>query len=107
MKKLLPQDRYFTSDHSQKMAAQSLYESVADLPLICPHGHVDPDIFSNPDYSFGTPAKLLVIPDHYLVRMLHSQGIPMENLGIPRQDGRPVELDHTRKIKHFFCSGHL
>jgi glucuronate isomerase len=97
-----PKDRYFNPDHKQKMAAQSLYESVVELPLVCPHGHVEPSIFSDPDYSFGTPTELLIIPDHYAVRMLYSQGIPMENLGIPRLDKGPVESDH-RKIWQTFA----
>ena len=59
----------------QKEVAQELYRTVADLPLVCPHGHVDPRLFSNTDYSFGTPADLLIIPDHYVFRMLYSQGI--------------------------------
>ena len=69
---------------------------VADLPLICPHGHVDPRVFADPDYSFGSPADLLIIPDHYVFRMLYSQGISLESLGILTRDGSPVETDHRR-----------
>ena len=68
--------------------AYQLYQQVADLPLICPHGHVDPRLFANPDYQFGSPVELLLIPDHYIFRMLYSQGIRMEDLAVPRQDGR-------------------
>ena len=73
-----------------------LYKSVADLPIISPHGHVDPRLLADENASFGTPADLLIIPDHYVFRMLYSQGIPLENLGIPRKDGGPVEKDHRR-----------
>ena len=68
--------------------AGELYQSVAELPLVCPHGHVDPRLFSDADASFGSPADLFIIPDHYVTRMLYSQGIPLEKLGIPRIDGR-------------------
>ena len=98
----LPDDRYFGPDPKQKEIAQRLYGQVKDLPLICPHGHVDPRMFADPDYSFGTPTDLLIIPDHYVFRMLYSQGIPMEKLGIPRKDGGAVERDH-RKIWQIFA----
>lgn len=98
----LPEDRYFNPDPAQKRIAQELYDSVANLPLICPHGHVDPRVFADPDYSFGTPTDMLIIPDHYITRMLYSQGIPMESLGVPRIDGGEVETDH-RKIWQTFA----
>ena len=66
----LPHDRYFSPDPAQKRVALELYEQVANLPLICPHGHVDPRVFADPDYQFGTPADLFIIPDHYIFRML-------------------------------------
>lgn len=92
----LPHDRYFDPDPAQKRVALELYEAVANLPLICPHGHVDPRVFADPNYSFGTPTDLLIIPDHYVFRMLYSQGIPLERLGIPSRDGSEVEKDHRR-----------
>ncbi len=93
----LSEDRYFDPDPRQKEIAIRLYEQVANKPLVCPHGHVDPRMFADPDYQFGSPADLLLIPDHYIFRMLYSQGIPMESLGVPRVDGGTVESDH-RKI---------
>jgi len=98
----LPADRYFDPDPAQRRIARELYDSVADLPLLCPHGHVDPRLFSDEKAVFGTPTELLIIPDHYVFRMLYSQGIPMESLGIPRVDGGPVEQDH-RKIWQVFA----
>ena len=76
-------NRYFSSDPAQNRAALALYESVKELPLICPHGHIDPRVFADPDYQFGSPVDLLIIPDHYIFRMLYSQGIPLDALGIP------------------------
>jgi glucuronate isomerase len=98
----LSEDRFFGPDTRQKEIAIALYQQIAGLPLICPHGHVDPRMFADPEYVIGTPADLLIIPDHYVFRMLYSQGIPLEKLGVPRQDGGEVETDH-RKIWQTFA----
>ena len=103
----LPDDRYFGPDPRQKEIAQRLYTQVANLPLICPHGHVDPRMFADPDYSFGSPADLLIVPDHYVFRMLYSQGVPMESLGIPRKDGSKVAKDHRKVWQTFADHFHL
>ena len=99
----LPEDRYFDPDPAQRKTAVELYRSIAGLPLVCPHGHVDPRLFSDPDFSFGSPTELLIIPDHYVFRMLFSQGVALEDLGVPRVDGGPVESDH-RKIWQIFAN---
>jgi glucuronate isomerase len=98
----LDPNRYFDPEPTQRRVAQELYESVVDLPLICPHGHVDPRLFVDDDAAFGTPTDLFIIPDHYVFRMLYSQGVPMESMGVPRVDGGPVEQDH-RKIWQIFA----
>jgi glucuronate isomerase len=99
-------DRYFSPDPAMREVARELYQSVASFPLVCPHGHVDPRLFANPDATFGSPADLFIIPDHYVTRMLYSQGIPLESLGIPpspwKGEGVRVESDH-RKIWRLFC----
>ena len=97
----LPPNRYFSPDPAQRQIALTLYQTVADLPLICPHGHVDPRLFADPDYQFGSPAELLLIPDHYIFRMLYSQGIRMADLAVPRQDGGVVESDHRQAWQLF------
>lgn len=80
--------------------ARRLYAHVRTLPIVSPHGHADPSWFAV-NAAFEDPPSLLVIPDHYLYRMLYSQGVPLESLGIPRVDGRPVERD-PRKIWRLF-----
>lgn len=62
-------------------AAGGLYQSIKDLPIVSPHGHCDPAWFAN-NAGFSDPAQLLVVPDHYVFRMLYSQGIVLEDLGI-------------------------
>ena len=94
-------DRYFDAEPAVRSIARQLYQAVKDLPLICPHGHVDPSILAE-DVPFPDPATLLVIPDHYLIRMLYSQGVSLESLGLQRVDGGPVESD-PRKIWQRFA----
>ncbi|RMF78305.1 MAG: glucuronate isomerase, partial [Chloroflexi bacterium] len=86
--------RYFDPNPAQRTLAAQLYDTVADLPLICPHGHVDPRLFADANYRFGTPVDLLIVPDHYIFRMLYSKGIALQDLGIPTQDGTPVQENH-------------
>lgn len=94
-------DRYFDPDPAQRHIARALYGQVAHLPLVCPHGHVDPRLFADPDYRFGSPTEMLLIPDHYIVRMLYSQGVAMEDMAIPRRDGGETERDHRRAWQRF------
>ena len=57
-----------------------------DLPIVSPHGHTDPQWFAD-DAPFADAIALFITPDHYVFRMLYSQGVPLEDLGIPRRDG--------------------
>jgi glucuronate isomerase len=97
----LHEDRLFPSDPVQRAIARRLYQAVRSLPIVSPHGHTDPQWFADNE-PFPDPARLLIVPDHYVFRMLYSQGIPLESLGIPRADGQPVETD-PRKIWRLFC----
>lgn len=99
---LLAPDRFFAPEPGQRRVARGLYDAIAGLPIVCPHGHVDPRLLADEDATFGTPTDLFIIPDHYVFRMLYSQGVPLEALGIPRRDGGPVETDH-RKIWQTFA----
>jgi len=85
-------DPVFATDPRQAAVARELYAAARDLPLISPHGHVDPGLLAD-DEPFPDPARLLVVPDHYVTRMLLSQGIPPDRLGVPRRDGGTGETD--------------
>lgn len=95
-------DRLFPADPATRSLARDLYEGVADLPIVSPHGHCDPRWFAE-NARFPNPAELFVIPDHYVFRMLVSQGIALTDLGVPRVDGGETESD-PRKIWRLFAS---
>jgi glucuronate isomerase len=78
---VLHPDRLFPADSLVRAIARALYAEVKDLPIISPHGHTDPEWFAT-DASFGNAYELLLKPDHYVFRMLYSQGVPLEALGI-------------------------
>ena len=101
---LLDEDRLFPTDSKVRALARDLYEVIKDLPIISPHGHTDPKWFATNE-AFSDPAQLFVTPDHYVFRMLHSQGIALEDLGVPRVDGGPVEQD-SRKIWGLFAANY-
>jgi glucuronate isomerase len=102
----LDPDRLFAAEPRQRGLARELYRRVSELPLICPHGHVPPALLADPDATLGTPAELFVIPDHYVTRMLYSQGVSLESLGVSARDGTPVEREHRevwrRFAEHFY-----
>jgi glucuronate isomerase len=98
---VLHEDRFFDADATVRGIARALYEETRGLPLICPHGHVDPALLAT-DAPFPEPTALLIIPDHYIFRMLYSRGVAMEQMGVPTRDGSPVETD-PRKIWQTFA----
>ena len=97
----LSPERYFDPNDDQSALARELYATVEDLPIVAPHGHVPPGLLSDPEATLGTPAELFIIPDHYVFRMLYSQGVALEDLGVPTQDGTPVETDHRNIWQRF------
>ncbi|MCR9110251.1 MAG: glucuronate isomerase [Rhodobacteraceae bacterium] len=99
---LLDENRLFSPDPILRRLSQALYDTVRDLPIISPHGHTDPQWYAE-NAAFPDPARLFVTPDHYVFRMLHSQGIPLEALGVPRVDGGETEED-PREIWRLFAS---
>ena len=96
----LHEDRLFPPDPGLRAVARRLYDEIKDLPIVSPHGHTEPRWFADND-PFGDPAELFIIPDHYLFRMLYSQGVALEELGIPRADGGPVEIDGRKIWRRF------
>ena len=98
---LLDENRLFPTDPILRDRARALYSQVRDLPIISPHGHTDPKWFAR-NQAFENPAELFVTPDHYVFRMLHSQGIPLEAMGVPCADGGETEQD-PRKIWRLFA----
>lgn len=98
----LDPDRALPFPAEQRRVAREIYDQTRDLPLISMHGHVEPEVFAE-DRAFADPAQLLIVPDHYVFRMLASQGIEPARLGVPRSDGGPVETD-SRTIWRTFCT---
>ncbi|MET8044350.1 glucuronate isomerase [Micromonospora sp. NPDC005215] len=96
----------FPTEPTVRQLARELYTHVRDLPLISPHGHVDPRLLAE-DQPFPDPARLLIVPDHYLTRMLLSQGITPDRLGVPRVDGGPSETDGRAIWRLFADHWHL
>ncbi|HUZ03891.1 MAG TPA: glucuronate isomerase [Acidobacteriaceae bacterium] len=78
---MLHPDRLFPSDPTARAIARRLHASIENLPILSPHGHTEARWFAE-NLPFADPATLLIKPDHYIFRMLYSQGIPLERLGI-------------------------
>ena len=87
-------DRCFDPEPSQRAVARELYKTVSSLPLICPHSHVDIVSLAQ-NKPFGSPAELLVIPDHYVFRMLYSQGVGLEQI---------KQNPNHREVWRIFCT---
>ncbi len=93
-------DRLLPTDPLIRTIARGIYESIAGLPIISPHGHVDPTLFVA-NQPFPNPATLFISPDHYTTRLMHAQGIDLADLGVGRQDLSEAE---ARKAWKTFCS---
>jgi glucuronate isomerase len=99
-------DRLFPADPAARGLARNLYATVKDLPIVSPHGHTDPQWFAD-DAPFANASALLITPDHYVFRMLYSQGVPLESLGIPRRAGAGGGPDpDPRAIWHVFAANY-
>ncbi len=97
-------DRLFPAAPETRAVARRLYVHVKDLPIVSPHGHTDPAWFAD-NLPFSDATELLIKPDHYVFRMLYSQGISLESLGIRATDGSCGETDN-RKIWHLFAANY-
>jgi len=98
----LHEDRYFDADPIVRRYARALYDETRPLPIVSPHGHVDPAILAS-DEAFKDPASLMITPDHYILRMLYSRGVPLEWLGVAPIDGKPPNAEsNPRRIWQIF-----
>ncbi|MEP3046107.1 MAG: glucuronate isomerase [Roseibium sp.] len=104
MKNRLDPHRLFPADSRSRSIAAALYAEVEKLPIVSPHGHTDPRWFAE-NQPFPDPAQLFITPDHYVFRMLCSQGHSLESLGVPRIDGGWTETD-GRKIWRIFAENY-
>ena len=103
---ILHPDRALPADPTVRPIARELYASIARLPIISMHGHVEASVL-DADAHFGDPASVLITPDHYLLRMLVSQGTPLAALGRPRLDGGHVESNPREIFRRFAEGWHL
>ena len=99
-------DRLFPADPGTRDIARRLYKAIADLPIISPHGHTDPAWFALNEH-FADAAELLIKPDHYLLRMLYSQGVSLARLGITATGAQPRESDNRQVWRCFAEHYHL
>ena len=97
---VLHDDRLLPADPSVRAVARRLYDAVRELPIISPHGHVDPRILLD-DEPFRDPASLFVTPDHYVTRLLHASGVPLESLGVATG---PLPEPEARAVWRQLCS---
>lgn len=98
-------DRLFPADPSTRSIARTLYAEIADAPIVSPHGHTDPTWFAD-DAHWTDATSLLLAPDHYLYRMLYSQGIALDDLAIPGKAGVPA-TDPRSAWRLFAANYHL
>jgi len=82
------EDRLFSPMDVERKIARDLYEAVRDMPIISPHGHTDPSWFSE-NKNFTNATELFLAPDHYVFRMLYSQGIDLDDLCVSSRTGKP------------------
>ncbi len=92
-------DRLLPPAPELRATARELYAAVRDLPIISPHGHVPASLLVD-DEPFTDPASLLITPDHYVTRLLHANGIPLDALGVGA--GQPTEAE-SREIWRLLC----
>jgi glucuronate isomerase len=92
-------DRLLPAEPGVRAIARRLYEAARELPVISPHGHVDPRVLLA-DEPFPDPASLLVTPDHYVTRLLHADGIELQTLGVGQG---PLSADAARQVWRLLC----
>jgi glucuronate isomerase len=93
-------DRLLPTDPAVRDVARELYGAVRDLPIISPHGHVDPRLLLD-DQRFPDPSGLLITPDHYVTRLLHAGGVPLQDLGV---GAGPLDEAASREVWRLLCA---
>ena len=104
-RRTLDSNRLFPAEPETRALAKRLFDSVAELPILSPHGHTNAAWFAQND-AFPNPTELLIRPDHYIFRMLYSQGIALEALGIPDANGVSEDVD-PREVWRIFASNYF
>ncbi len=97
---VLHPDRLLPTDPAVRRIARELYDAVRELPIISPHGHVDPRLLLD-DEPFSDPTSLLVSPDHYVTRLLHASGVPLDHLGVGA--AAPLDPEASRSAWRTLC----
>ncbi len=92
-------DRLLPVEPAQREVARRIYREVRDLPIVSPHGHVDPSLLLE-DLPFRDPVSLLITPDHYVTRLLHADGVGLEQLGVGQG---PLPEAAARQAWRLFC----
>jgi glucuronate isomerase len=82
-------DRYIAASE----LGVALYRGVAELPIVSPHGHIDVRLLADQAARLDPPGRLFVTSDHYVVRMLYSQGVPLERAGLHARDSGEADVD--------------
>jgi glucuronate isomerase len=95
---LIDEDRLFAADPSERKIAKTLYAQIKGLPIVSPHGHTQAAWFAKNE-PFPDPATLFVQPDHYVFRMLYSQGISFDELEIGQ-----ARMKDARAVWRIFAS---
>ena len=90
-------DRLLPAEPEVRSIARRLYDEVRDLPIISPHGHVEAQLLLD-DQPFPDPTTLLVTPDHYVTRLLHASGVPLDRLGIGQGPLSPEAARHAWRL---------
>lgn len=96
-------NRLFSPDPTIRQIATELYDSIKDLPIVSPHGHTDPAWFAN-NNAFSNATELLIQPDHYVFRMLYSQGIRLESLGLG--NSKEAQLTDPEAVWQIFAENY-
>lgn len=97
----LHEDRLFPADIDTRAIAKRLYASIQHLPILSPHGHTDARWFAE-DLAFPNPTELFILPDHYVHRMLYSQGISLEDIGLDKNAPRDPQEVWSLFAAHYY-----